>query len=369
MRRTLSFDSADLQSYFYEQGWTDGLPIVAPTPEAVEAMLDGAGVPADETLGAIPAHGVTMDAEHAATAAVMAGCLPEYFPVVLAAVSASLDPLFNLQVACTSTGGPALCAVVSGPIAAEIAMNSEHNALASGNRANATIGRAVRLAAVNLLRTQVDGTDGSSLGNPGKYTLCFAERPSVGWSSLREDLGYAEADTTVTLAPTTGPIQVANHLSADPDAIAASLAAAMRVPSLFTTGKGGAQFVVVLGVEHEMALREGGWSRADLRASLREGSRIHVDALRDAGILIEEGTQHDMVPGADGRLETVAAESDIHVVSSGGAGAGWSAVIPSWAPRQHAQIATRRVRVKNEALPDCGPDACEIDLSAMEGRL
>ncbi len=369
MRRTMTVEAADLQAYFYDRGWTDGLPVVAPTPEAVEAMLGAAGVSREEVLGAIPAHGVSMDAEHAATAAVMAGCLPEYFPVVLAAVSASLDPLFNLQVACTSTGGPALCTVVSGPIAAEIAMNAEHNALASGNRANATIGRAVRLAAVNLLRTQIDGTDGSSFGNPGKYTFCFAEKPANGWSSLREDLGYAESDTTVTMAPTTGPIQVANHLSADPEAIAASLAAAMRVPSLFTTGKGGAQFVIALGVEHEMALREAGWSRADLRSSLRQDSRIPIGTLREAGIVIEEGTQHDMAPDAEGYLQTVAADSDIHIVSSGGAGAGWSAVIPSWAPRQHAQIATRRVRIKGEALPDCGPDACEIDPSAMEGRL
>lgn len=370
MRAALSVvDPDDLQAYFYDRGWTDGLPIVAPTPDAVEAMLAGAGVSADDVLGAIPAHGVTMDAEHAAVAAVMAGCLPAYFPVVLAAVSATLDPLFNLQVACTSTGGPALCAVVSGPLAAEIGMNAGHNALASGNRANATIGRAVRLAAVNLLRTQVDGTDGSSIGNPGKYTFCFAERSGSGWSSLREDLGYAAADTTVTMAPTTAPIQVANHLSADPDDVAASLAAAMRIPSLFTTGKGGAQFLIALGTEHESALRDAGWSRADLRRRLRERSRIGVDALRDAGILLEEGTHHDMAADADGNLETVADEADIHVVSVGGAGAGWSAVIPSWAPKKHAQVATRRVRPRGEDLPDCGPDSCVIDPRATEGRL
>jgi hypothetical protein len=111
VRESLTVDAADVQSYFYDRGWTDGLPIVAPTVGAVAAMLAGAGTAADETLGAIPAHGVSMDAEHAAVAAVMAGCLPEYFPVVLAAVEATLDPLFNLQVACTSTGGPALCAV------------------------------------------------------------------------------------------------------------------------------------------------------------------------------------------------------------------------------------------------------------------
>jgi hypothetical protein len=246
-------------------------------------------------------------------------------------------------------------------------MNAEHDALGAGNRANATIGRAVRLAAVNLLRTQVDRTDGTSIGHPGRYSFCFGERPTDGWSSLREDLGYEPSDTTVTVAPTAGPIQVANHLSADPDAIAATLAAAMRTPSLFATGKGGAQFVIVLGPEHEGAFRDAGWTRADVRARLREASAVHVDDLRAAGIVIERGTHHDMVPDADGRLVTVAADADVHVVSAGGAGAGWSAVIPSWAPKKHAEITTRRVRLPGEALPDCGPDSCDVPLISLEG--
>jgi hypothetical protein len=365
----LAVDDADLQDFFYAGGWTDGLPVVAPTPDAVEAMLGHAGLDPAFVIGAVPAHRTSMSAEHAAVSAVMAGCLPEYFPVVVAALAAALDPLFNIQVACTSTGGAAICVAVSGPLAARIGMNATHNALASGNRANATIGRAVRLAAVNLLRTQLDGTEGTSLGHPGKYSFCFAERPEDGWGGLNTSLGYPADVTTVTVAPASGPIQVANHLNADPAAVAASLAAAMRMPSAFSTGKGAAQFVIALGPEHETALREAGWSRDDLRDELTRHSRVRAQDLLDAGVLLEQGSHHDMVPDEDGYLDTVRDPDDVFVVTTGGAGGGWSAVIPSWAPKKHAQIVSRRVRMPDEPLPDCGPDGCAIDWDAIEGRI
>jgi hypothetical protein len=365
----LAVDETELQDFFYDGGWTDGLPIVAPTTDAVNEMLAGAEVDGDELIGSIPAHRVSMTAEHAAVAAVMAGCLPQYFPIVLSALGAALDPLFNLQVACTSTGGATVCVIVSGPMAAEIGMNAGHNALASGNRANATIGRAVRLASVNLLRTQIDGTDGTSLGHPGKYTFCFAEKPGSGWSTLREELGYSESDTSVTVVPASGPIQIANHLSEDPDSIAASLAAAMRIPSFFSAGKGGAQFAIALGPEHEAAFRAAGWSRGDVQQALRERSRVRASDLAEAGVVLEVGSHHNMVADAEGKLDTVANPGDVFIVSTGGEGAGWSSVVPSWAPKKHAQVISRRVRVKGEGLPDCGPDGCAIDWDAMKGRL
>jgi hypothetical protein len=362
-------DDAELQDFFYDGGWTDGLPVVAPTEDAVAAMLDHAGLDAGFMIGSVPAHRVSMSAEHAAIAAVMAGCRPAYFPIVVAALAAALDEMFNLQFACTSTGGAAMCVVVSGPLAEQIGMNSGHNALASGNRANATIGRAVRLAAVNLLRTQLDGTEGTSLGHPGKYTFCFAEKPDDGWGSLRHALGYDDDVTTVTVAPTSGPIQVANHLNADAAAIAASVAAAMRMPSAFAVGKGAAQFVIALGPEHEAALRDANWTRADLQRELMMRSRVRAQDLLDAGVLLEQGSHHDMVPDADGYLDTVSVPDDVFVVTTGGAGGGWSAVIPSWAPKKHAQVVSRRVRLPGEQLPDCGPDGCAVDWDTIEGRL
>jgi hypothetical protein len=369
MAELLAVKAEDLQDVFYDAGWTDGLPVVAPTQDLVDQMLAGGGAAADDLLGSIPSQGVSMTAEHAAIAAVMAGCRPDYFPVVLAALGAVLDEAFNLPVACTSTGGSAICVVVSGPLAAEIGMNALHNALASGNRANATIGRAVRLASTNLLRTRIDGIDGTSLGHPGKISFCFAERTPTAWPTLTQDLGYAATDTTVTVVPAGGPLQVANHLNASAEGVAASLASAMRVPSHFTAGKGGAQFAVVLGPEHEAAFADAGWSRRDVQNALKEHSAVAAQDLADAGILLEEGSHHTMVPDARGKLETVADADDVFVVTAGGAGAGWSAVVPSWAPKKHAQVVTRRVRLADEGLPPCGPDGCVIDWDALKGRL
>lgn len=360
--RTVEVDEDRLQAEIEQRAWGDGLPVIAPTSARVEEMLAAADVEADELLGAVPERGVVATAGQAAVNAVMAGCEPRYFPLVLAAVGACLDPAFNLPVVCTSTGGAAIAVVVSGPLVAELGLNAAHNALGPGNRANATIGRAVRLAAVNLLGVRRDGTDGTSLGHPGKYTLCLAERPPrLPWTPLTESLGYGPEATSVTVVPADSPRQLANHLSADPDDLVETFAAALRSPWHFPVGKGGMQAIVVVGPEHEQAFTAAGWSQARLREALVERSRISPEALRGAGVPLEQDAHHDMTPGTDGRLTTVASSDDLLVVTAGGAGAGWSAVIPAWAPRQHSQAVSRRVRGPGEPLPACGPDGCVIE--------
>src|SRR3954447_9647845 len=155
----LDLDALDAQEEFFARGWTDGLPVVAPTPERVRALLDVVLADDPDTLiGYLSARGRGVTLEKAAINAVMAGCRPEYFPVVVAALEAMFDAAFNLHTVLTSTGGAALGAVVSGPIAQELGMNARHNVLGPGNRANATIGRALRLVAMNAL--------GSNPGSP-----------------------------------------------------------------------------------------------------------------------------------------------------------------------------------------------------------
>jgi hypothetical protein len=239
MAEVLTLDEESLQAEFYEAGWTDGLPIIAPTPERVEAMLAFADVDGEDPIGGVSSQQLVMTAGHAAVNAVMAGCEPAAFPIVLTALGAALDPAFNLPVVCTSTGGAAICVAVSGPMAAKVGMHSAHNALGPRSRANATIGRAVRLAATNFLGSRVDGTDGTSLGHPGKYTFCFAEHEAADlWEPLRLELGYGLDDTTVTVFPAEAPRQVANHLNGDPTGIVATIASALRTPYHFAAGKG-----------------------------------------------------------------------------------------------------------------------------------
>jgi len=356
MAEVLTLDESDVQETFFERGWTDGLPIVPPTLDRVTAMLEAGGVAATDVVGTVAQRGVTVTAELLAINAVMAGCKPEYFPVVLAAARAFLDPAFNAHAAVTSTGGAALLVIVSGPLAAEIGMASRHNALASGNRANATIGRSLRLVARNVLGAKTGGMDGSSLGHPGKYSFCFAEDPPPEpWPPLRVELGFDEADTTVTVLPTEGPRQVANHLNEDPVGLLRTFAAAIASPAQYSTGKG-TQGTVVLGPEHTTALVQAGWSKRQVREWLVEHSRVTPQQLLDAGVLLIEG----MEPGPDGRLPTIVSPDDLFLVTAGGAGAGWSAWIPNWAPKIHAQATTRRVVPPGEALPDCGDDGCAV---------
>ena len=357
---TVTVDEADAIEFAYEQGWTDGLPVVPPTPDRVQAMLDAAGLDAADVLGSVPARRKVLSAGVAATNAVMAGCRPEYFQVVVTALEAVLDPAFNVNTAATSTGGAAICVIVSGPLTDEIGMNGGLNALGSGNRANATIGRAVRLTVANALGAKSGQLDASSVGHPGKFTLCFAEKPPAApWAPLRVERGYSPEDTTVTIMATEGPRQVANQLNESPEGVLLSFAAAMKNPSTFIVGKGG-QGIVVLGHEHALAVHQAGWDKPRIRDFLAEHSRVTPAELEGGGIVLETGAQHDMTPGADGRLPTVAGPDDIVLVTAGGPGAGWSAYLPAWAPVMHSRSITKRVRPVGEALPDCGPDDCEV---------
>lgn len=353
-------DESDAIEYAFEKGWTDGLPVVPPTRDRVRSMLEAVGKDDAHVVGAVALNGHTVTAGFVAANAVMSGCKPEYFNIVMTAIEAVLDPAFNIGTVATSTGGASVCIIVSGPQAGDIGMNSAHNLLGPGNRANATIGRAVHLTISNALGFGPETLVASSIGHPGKYTLCFAENEALArWEPLRCELGYAVHDTTVTIMATEGPRQIANQLNEAPEKILLSVAAAMKAASTFIVGKGG-QGVVVLGYEHAQAVCDGGWSRRQAREFLVEQSRVSPSELEAGGNRREQGAQHDLELGVDGKLPTFKSAEDILLVTGGGPGAGWSAYIPAWAPRIHSRSITRRVRAVDEALPDCGPDSCDI---------
>jgi hypothetical protein len=340
----LTIDADEAHEELDRLGWTDGLPVVAPTIARVDALLATTPRRPEDVLGTVPERHRHVTVEKAAVNAVLAGCRPEHFPFVVAAVEAMLDPAYNAHTALSSTGGAAVCVIVSGPGAARIGMNASNNALASGNRANATIGRAVRLVAANVLGAKTGEMDGASLGHPGKYTLCFAEQlPPDPWRPLAVELGFDESATVAIVMATEGPRQVANHLNPSGEGVLQTFATAMRTPSTFIVGRGG-QVVLVLGYEHRTALLRDGWTRRAVQDYLVEESRILATELPAAGLPLENpGTQHPMVPGEDGRLASVTGPDDILLVTAGGAGAGWSAYLPSWAPRIHTRFVVRQV--------------------------
>ena len=189
-RLQVSGSVSQINDYFYDQGWTDGLPIVPPTEDLVLEMLEACPLPGRHVLGRIPPLDGTVTVEKVAINTVMAGCKPDYFPVVLAAVRAVLQPQFNVGSISTTTGGAAPVVIVSGAIADRLGIQSGTAVFGSGHRANATIGRALRLTMRNLGGAVAETMEKSTHGWPGKYTMCFAEnQESNPWEPLHVELG------------------------------------------------------------------------------------------------------------------------------------------------------------------------------------
>ncbi|HEX6380064.1 MAG TPA: thioredoxin family protein, partial [Acidimicrobiia bacterium] len=213
---------------FFERGWTDGLPVVPPTPARVLRMLEGTTRAADEVVASVGPDFADCTVEKAAVNAVMAGCRPEYFPVVLAAVEAACTDQFNMHgLLCTTWFcGPVI--IVNGPIATEIGMNSGVNALGQGNRANATIGRALQLIVRNVGGGRPGEIDRATFGGPGKYTFCFAEDEAGSpWEPLSVERGFPEGTSTVTLFAGEGPNGMCDQKSREPESLARSMAWAL----------------------------------------------------------------------------------------------------------------------------------------------
>ncbi|MSX96402.1 MAG: hypothetical protein F2739_07655, partial [Actinobacteria bacterium] len=189
---THSFDSfEDALEGQFELGVTDGLPVVPPTPERVAAMLAAGGIAGETILGEVPTRDVVVTAEKVAINAVMAGCLPEYFPVVLAAVRAFLQPLANAHSTTATLAGAAHAVIVNGPIRHDIGVHGGQACFGPGFRPNATIGRALRLVIRNVCRTVPGVLDRASFSWPLRYSFCFAEdEEATAWTPLHVKLGY-----------------------------------------------------------------------------------------------------------------------------------------------------------------------------------
>ena len=198
----MKFDTwHDVVRDYIDRGWTDGLPIIPPTPDMVTACLEAAGRSPSEVLGTEPTKGRVITAEKAAVNAVMAGCRPEHFGIVATAVEAMCEPEFNLHAVTASTQGAAVLAIVNGPIAKEIGLNSSVSIFGPGHTANATIGRALRLVIINATGSVSGEIDKATQGHPGKYTWCIAEAEDVSpWGPLADRQGLHSAqDSTVSL--------------------------------------------------------------------------------------------------------------------------------------------------------------------------
>ncbi len=252
----------------YDRGWSDGLPVVPPTDARILRMLEGTTRKPGEVIGLVPPNLSPITVEKVAINAVLAGCRPEYMPVVLAALEAALEPEATMHgVLCTTCfSGPIL--VVNGPITREIGMNSGINCLGQGNRANATIGRALQLIIRNVGGGRPGELDRAVLGGPGKYTFCFAEDESdPTWMPLSVARGVAPGKNAVTLFQGDGIQGFIDQRSRTPEELTKSLAMSLLAVGHwklceFTNA------MLVLVPEHYAIYRDAGWDRARITREL-----------------------------------------------------------------------------------------------------
>ncbi|MBW2393497.1 MAG: thioredoxin family protein [Deltaproteobacteria bacterium] len=292
----------DEQEAIFERGWTDGLPVVPPTEARVMAMLEGTTRAPDEVVATVPPSLVEVTVEKIAINAVMAGCKPEYLPIVFAAVEAVCTDEFNMHGVQATTMGCVPLVVVNGPIRRAVGMNSGVAVLSPGNRANSTIGRALQLVIRNIGGSRPGEIDRSTFGHPGKLGMCFAEDEEASpWEPFSTDFGVAAGTNTVTVFACEGPRLIVDQLSREPDSLVRSMAACLKAVHHPKLGVA-LSALLVIGPEHGRVFREAGWSKAKLKQELAEALVLRGgDVMRGAGGIAEglplpPGTEEVQLP-------------------------------------------------------------------------
>ena len=325
----------------YERGWSDGLPVVPPTEERVLEMLDGTARSPGEIIGNVPPNFVPCTVEKVAINAVMAGCRPEYMPVVLAAVEAALMPAFGLHgvLATTNACGPVV--MVNGPIARAIGMNSKGNVFGQGNRANAAIGRTLQLVVRNVGGGRPGEIDRSVFGNPGKYSFCFAEdEDDPRWESYAVSLGYSPKQSTVTVFPGDGITQTTDHTSRAPEDLCKSYAGCLR--AIYHTGHViGVQAFLAVGQEHANVFYEAGWSKARVKEELLRLLMIPVRELAPGRAALSQLTEAEKA-NPDNLIPKFK-NGTFNIIRAGGSAGKYSAIINSIGGRGSIEPVTKEI--------------------------
>jgi hypothetical protein len=349
--------------YFYEQGWTDGHPVIPPTPELVAHLLSG--VPdrdPDEVIGTVPPRWAQASVRICAVNAAMAGCKPEHMPFVLAAVEAVLEPGFNLAGIQATTHCATPLIVVSGPNLKSLGINAGHNVMGNGSRANATIARALRLVMITVGGGRPGETDLAAFGTPAKFGFMFAENDEASpWEPYRVEHGFAPGDTVVAAFSAEGPHSVTNHVATDTFGIGISIASSMSsLGSNNAYGMG--EVVVVLSPEHADFFRKEKWSKDDLRLYLYQKARNTIGELmfrqrygrfynRMWPKWFDRSRDDESVP-------VVVRPDDIHIFVAGGPAGRFSMVIPGWGGLG-GRSTIRKVRFPPGAEPTAPVSATE----------
>jgi len=332
------------QELFHANGWTDGLPVVPPTREAVAACLEWAGADPAQLIGVEPVRGVAITAEKLAINAVMAGCLPMHFPVVLACFAAMLRPPFLLHGATASTGGCAVLIVLNGPIRKEIGAVGSFNALGNSDRATAVIGRAIRLALINILEVRPGGIDRSTLGHPGKFSFCITEEEeATGWVPLSVQRGLPPEMSAVTVMAAGAPRQIMNEWTTAPEEIletfAAEIRANMRHYSIWP-----GNYAIVVPQQLREHLENADWDKTQIAEFVHRRARVFRREWAEVG---KSAVVRDR---GDSEYAAMESPDQLLVIAAGGPAGGFGAVIPPWLGDK-----SRAVTEAIGVCLDCGP--------------
>jgi hypothetical protein len=341
---------ADAIEDLFARGVTDGLPVVPPTPARVQRAVAASGRDAGELVALVPPNYGRATVEKIAVNAVMAGCLPEYLPVVISAVEAVCDEAFDLHGVSATTNAPAPLVIVNGPVRARLRINCGAGVFGPGWRANATIGRALRLVCVNVGGAAPGVVSMSTLAHPGRYTYCIGENEEESpWESLAVEHGFAPDESTVAVLAADAPLGVYDHQSRRAADLLGTIAASMAVVVNAKMTHWG-DSLLVLSPEHARMVGGDGWSKADVRRFLFE--RLHRPVC-------------ELVPGKDGgeglpehvlrkfeRPETVTtlipkfrAPEHIKVMVAGGTAGRFSAIVPGWTFSKSSRLVIKRIAV------------------------
>ena len=325
-------DEDEALETFHARRFTDGLPFVLPTAERVQAMIAGSGRPAGDVIAVVPPRWAEATVENIAINAVMAGCRPPYMPVLIAALQAAADPAFGLYSVQATTHPCAVMMLISGPIVEELGLNFRHGAFGPGFRANASIGRAMRLVLMNVGGGIPGEGDQATHGSPAKFSYCVAENEAATpWEPFRVTRGFARTDSTVTVFSGEGPHNINDHVCTSAETTLTVVADTMT-----TIGHNNAGSVirgdvlVAFGPEHAHTIASGGLSKADVQKFLYERARNKVGLLKLRAMYKAENWPDWVDQNDDEALcPIVGKPEDIHVVVTGGPGK-HSAFIPTF---------------------------------------
>ena len=322
----------------YDRGWSDGLPLVPPTRERVLRMLEGTSRSGDEVVALMPPNLVDCTVEKVAVNSVMAGCLPEYLPVVLASLEAICTDDFNMHGVLATTMGVGPVLVVNGPIATRIGMNSGVNVLGHGNRANATIGRAVQLVVRNVGGGAPGGVDRATHGSMSKLGFCFAEDEAGSpWTTLAEDRGFDRSQDVVTAFCGEGPRILVDQKSRSAESLVRMLAEGL-LASVSPRTVMGMDGLLVLSPEHMARFGDAGWDRPRFMEEIGKLLMVETDGILAGAGGIEEG----LPPGLAGLTLPKFRPGGLLVVHAGGPAGLFSAIIGGWVNGQMGSEPTSR---------------------------